>query len=162
MMRAKSDMGQPGPRSIRDHKIMKVAKDLVVQFLYTLFDGDQEVESSRGGEPMAYLHGHGNIIPGLEEAMLDREAGDHFRVTVPPEKAYGEYQEGLTQRVPVKHLQGAAKWQPGMVAVVNTERGQRQVRIAKVGRFMATVDLNHPFAGRELTFEVDVVKIREA
>lgn len=141
---------------------MTIAKDHVVQFHYTLRDADgNEIESSRGGEPMAYLHGHGNIIPGLEEALLGRAEGDQFSVTVPPEKGYGERQEGQLQRISVKHLQGAKNWRPGMIAMVQTDQGPRQVRIVKAGRFMVDVDTNHPFAGHTLTFEVDVVSIRQ-
>lgn len=142
---------------------MKIANNHVVQFHYTLKDeSGAELESSRDGSAMAYLHGHGNIIPGLEEAMAGRGEGESFSVTVPPEKAYGPVREGGTQRIPLKHLQGAKTWRPGMVAVVQTDQGQRQVRIVKVGRFNADVDTNHPLAGKALTFEVEVVSIREA
>lgn len=142
---------------------MKIANDHVVQFHYTLRDDSgAELESSRGGTAMAYLHGHRNIIPGLEEAMTGRGAGESFSVTVPPEKAYGPLREGSIQRVPLKHLQGAKTWKPGMVAVVQTDQGPRQVRIVKVGRFNADVDTNHPLAGQTLTFEIEVVSVREA
>lgn len=142
---------------------MAIAKDTVVQFHYTLKAADGAViEASHGGEPMAYLHGHGNIIPGLEETMEGKEAGVEFSVTVPPEKAYGQRDEEAIQRIPVKHLQGAKKWKKGMVAHVETEQGQRQVTVIKVGKFMVDVDANHPFSGKELTFDVKVEDIREA
>ena len=128
---------------------MAIAKDTVVQFHYTLKDADGTViESSFGNEPMAYLHGHGNIIPGLEEAMEGKEANTEFTVTVPAEKAYGQRDETAMQRVPAKHLQGAKKWKKGMVAHVETEQGQRQVTVIKVGKFMVDVDANHPFSGK--------------
>lgn len=142
---------------------MNIAKDRVVQLHYTLKDeSGREIESSRGGSPMAYLHGHSNIIPGLEEALEGKAAGDQVSVTVPPEKGYGMPRPGLTQRVPVKHLQGAKTWRPGMVAVVQTEQGPRQVQVVKVGRFMADVDFNHPMAGKALSFDVEIVSVREA
>ncbi|OUS36732.1 peptidylprolyl isomerase [Oleispira antarctica] len=142
---------------------MAIAKDTVVQFHYTLKDADGTViEASHGNGPMAYLHGHGNIIPGLEEEMLGKEAGAEFIVTVAPEKAYGQRDESAKQRVPMKHLQGAKKWKKGMVAHVETEQGQRQVTVIKVGKFMVDVDANHPFAGKELTFEVKVEDVRDA
>ena len=111
---------------------------------------------------MAYLHGHGNIIPGLEEHMIGKEAGAEFSATVAPEKAYGVRDETAIQRIPVKHLQGAKKWKKGMVAHVETDQGQRQVTVIKVGKFMVDVDANHPFAGKELTFDVKVEEVREA
>lgn len=142
---------------------MNIAKDSVVELHYRLKDASgQEIETSHGGEPMAYLHGHRNIIAGLEEALEGKAAGDKLSVTVPPEKGYGVPQPGLTQRVPVKHLQGAKTWKPGMVAVVQTEQGARQVQVVKVGRFMADIDLNHPMAGKTLNFDIEIVSVREA
>ncbi|SRR5690554_6134278 len=142
---------------------MEIQKDRVVSFHYTLKDEDgKELETSRGGEPLAYLHGHGNIVDGLEEALEGKSEGESFSVTVSPEKGYGPRREGLVQRVPVKHLQGAKTWKPGMIAAVQTDQGPRQVVVQKVGRFMADVDLNHPMAGRTLVFDVEVMKVREA
>jgi len=140
---------------------MNIAKDHVVQFHYTLKDeSGAEVESSRGGQPMAYLHGHRNIIPGLEQALEGKAAGEKLTVTVPPEQGYGQRRDGAVQRVPLKHLQGAKVWKPGMVAVVQTKQGPLQVTVVKVGRFNADVDFNHPMAGKTLTFDVEVVDVR--
>jgi len=142
---------------------MKIADKTVVQFHYTLKnEAGEELESSHGGDPMAYLHGFNNMLVGVEKALDGKEAGDKFSVTLQPEDAYGERQEGAEQRVPVKHLQGATKWRPGMTAVIHTEQGQRQVTVLKVGRFMVTVDLNPPLAGQVVTFDLDVVDVREA
>jgi FKBP-type peptidyl-prolyl cis-trans isomerase SlyD len=142
---------------------MKIANDHVVHLHYTLTDSaGRQLESSQGGAPMSYLHGHNNIIVGLEEALTGKAAGDRLTVTVPPEKGYGMRRPDMVQRVPVKHLQGAKTWRPGMVAVVQTEQGARQVQVVKVGRFMADVDFNHPMVGETLTFDVEVVSIRPA
>lgn len=142
---------------------MKIIKNSVVQFHYTLKNSEGEViESSDKGEPKAYLHGNNGMTRGLEEAMEGKQAGDKFEVTVSPEDGYGPRQENAIQRVPVKHLMGAKRWRPGMVASVQTEQGQRQVSIVKVGRFMADVDSNHPLAGKTLDFSVEVVDVREA
>lgn len=142
---------------------MKIANDHVVHLHYTLTDeGGRELESSRGGAPMAYLHGHNNIIAGLEEALTGKAAGDRVTATVPPEKGYGMRRPDMVQRVPVKHLQGAKTWRPGMVAVVQTEQGARQVQVVKVGRFMVDVDFNHPMAGQTLAFDVEIVSVRAA
>ncbi len=142
---------------------MKVAKDTVVQFHYVLKTEQGDViEDSSKGDPLALLFGHKNMIQGVEDALLDKEAGDKFTVTVTPENGYGEYIEEAIQRVPAKHLQGASNWKPGMVAVVNTEQGQRQVTVLKVGKFMVTVDTNHPLAGQTLVFDIDIKNVREA
>ena len=142
---------------------MKIEKDTVVQFHYSLKNEAGELlESTEGNDPMAYLHGHKNIIPGLEKAMLGKAQGDTFTVTVEPKEAYGERKADAKQRIPLKHLQGAKKWRKGMVAVVQTDQGQRQVVIEKVGKFNADCDLNHPLAGKTLTFDINVVSVREA
>ncbi|MBA54048.1 MAG: peptidylprolyl isomerase [Pseudomonadales bacterium] len=141
---------------------MSIGKDSVVQFHYTLTEAGTELESTKGGDPMAYLHGHQNIISGLEQAMAGKAEGDTFSVTVAPADAYGERKDDLTQRIPLKHLQGAKKWRPGMVAWVETDQGQRQVTVTKVGKFNADCDLNHPLAGKTLTFDVEIVEVRAA
>lgn len=142
---------------------MNIEKDTVVQFHYTLKDeSGEQLETTAGKDPMAYLHGHGNIIPGLEKEMLGKQEGDQFSATVEPKDAYGERKEGQTQRIPIKHLQGAKKWRKGMIAVVQTDKGQRQVVIEKVGKFNADCDLNHPLAGKTLTFDIEIVSVREA
>jgi FKBP-type peptidyl-prolyl cis-trans isomerase SlyD len=142
---------------------MTITKNSVVAFHYTLRDENgEQLESSLTGDPVAYLHGHNNMIVGVEKALEGKASGDKFSVTVAPEDAYGEIQQEAIQRVPVKHLQGAEKWAPGMIATVHTAEGQRQVTIVKVGRFMVTVDINHPLAGKTLTFDVDVQDVREA
>ena len=144
---------------------MQIVKNNVVQFHYTLKQEDGTlIESSYegDGDPMAYLHGHGNIVPGLEESFEGQAAGATFTATVTADKGYGERNEELTQRIPIKHLQGAKKWRPGMVAHVQTDQGQRQVTVLKVGKFMVDVDANHPFAGKTLVFDVKVEDVREA
>jgi FKBP-type peptidyl-prolyl cis-trans isomerase SlyD len=141
---------------------MKIEKDRVVRFHYTVAEQGQEpIESSQGREPLAILYGHGNIIPGLEKAMEGRGAGESFSVDVPAAEAYGEKREGLTQRVPKKHF-GEQRLMPGMQVVLNTNFGPRAVTIEKVGMSVVDVDLNHPMAGKDLHFDIDVVDVREA
>ncbi len=142
---------------------MPIEKSQVVLFHYSVRDEqDNVVEDSHGGEPNAYLHGHGGIIKGLEEALEGRDAGDTFSVTVTPDKAYGPRKPDAIQRVPIKHLMGAKRWKAGMVAQVQTEQGPRHVVVAKVGHKFADVDTNHPMAGRTLTFDIEVIDVRAA
>ena len=141
---------------------MKIEKDRVVRFHYTVSAaGAEPAESSKDREPLAILMGHGNIIPGLEKAMDGREAGDSFAADVPAAEAYGEKREGLTQRVPKKHF-GGQRLEPGMQVVLNTNFGPRPVTIEKVGMSVVDVDLNHPMAGKDLHFDIEVVEVREA
>ncbi|MCG8613422.1 MAG: peptidylprolyl isomerase [Pseudomonadales bacterium] len=146
-----------------------ITKNVVAMFHYTLHnEAGDEVENSRAGDPIAYLHGYGNVIPGLEKAMEGKAPGESFEVTVAPEEGYGVRQENNSQRVPIKHLmewqesKGKVKIRPGMVVAVNTEQGVRQVTVVKVGKFNVDVDTNHPLAGKTLTFKVDVVELRAA
>ena len=146
---------------------MKIADKTVVQFHYTLKDqAGKELESSLNSDPLLYLHGFNNMLVGVEKALTNKEVGDKFSVTLEPKETYGERKEDLTQRVPVKHLMGLpnknAKWKAGMTAVVETEQGQRQVTVVKPGRFMVTVDINPPLAGKVLTFDLEVLDVREA
>ncbi|MDO4709537.1 MAG: peptidylprolyl isomerase [Pseudomonadota bacterium] len=142
---------------------MKIEKDRAVRFHYSVAEKGQEpIENSHErGEPLAVLIGHGNIIPGLEKAMEGREAGEKFSVEVAAAEAYGERREGMTQRVPKKHFQGV-KLEPGMQVVLNTNFGPRAVTVVKVGMTAVDIDLNHPMAGKDLSFEIEIVEVREA
>lgn len=146
---------------------MKIEKDRVVRFHYTVSEsraseaGAEPLESSKERDPLAILFGRGNIIPGLERAMDGREAGDSFGADVAAVDAYGEQRDGLSQRVPKKHFSGQ-RLQPGMQVVLNTNFGPRAVTIQKVGMSVVDVDLNHPMAGKDLHFDVEIVEVREA
>ena len=142
---------------------MKIEKDRVVRFHYAVAEaGQAPMESSKDvGEPLAILFGHGQIIPGLEKAMEGREAGDSFKAAVTAAEAYGERREGLSQRIPKKHF-GDAKLQPGQQVVLQTNFGPRAVTVQKVGHSVVDVDLNHPMAGKDLDFDIEIVEVREA
>jgi len=141
---------------------MKIEKDRVVSFHYTVSEQGQEpLESSEGRDPLVIMIGHGNIIPGLEKAMDGREAGEKFEVDVGAADAYGVRQEGLTQRVPKKYFKDA-RLEPGMQAVLPTNFGPRAVTIQKVGMSVVDVDLNHPMAGKDLHFDIEIIDVREA
>ncbi len=143
---------------------MKIEKNKVVSFHYALSSVDGEkLESSHKSDPTVYLHGHGGLMYSLETAMEGHVAGDEFSVTIPPERAYGVRKEGAEQRVPIKHLLNAPKkLRKGMAIKINTKEGVKDARIIKVGKFNVDVDINHPLAGLELTFDINVVDVREA
>ncbi len=145
---------------------MKIESKTVVQFHYRLRDekADIEMESSYGGDPIAYLHGFGNIIKGLETAMVGHEKGDIFSVTLEAKNAYGERNEEKQQRVPMKHLhvKKNAKLTPGDVVNIQTNNGVTQATVIKAGKFNVDVDTNHPLAGKTLAFDVEIVDVRAA
>jgi FKBP-type peptidyl-prolyl cis-trans isomerase SlyD len=141
---------------------MKIEDNRVVRFHYTVSaEGEGQIESSREQDPVSVLIGHGNLIAGLEDAMKDREAGDRFEVTLEPAKAYGPRVEAMVQRVPRKHFKGA-RLAPGLQVTLPTDQGPRAMTVKKVGISVVDVDLNHPMAGKTLTFEVEIVDVREA
>ena len=141
---------------------MSISKNNVVAFDYVLRDESGE-ELERSESPMVYLHGANNIIRGLEEALSGHSEGDDVSVTLPPERAYGLRRDDALQRVPIKHLlTKSKKYHPGQVVSVNTQDGRKDAVVAKVGRFNLDVDMNHPLAGKTLTFEVSITAVRDA
>lgn len=139
-----------------------IGKDKVVTFHYELRNAAGELIEKSGGEPMAYLHGAGNIIPGLEKALEGHAAGDTVEVTIPPEDAYGQRVPDSIQRVSAKYLKHAGKLRPGMQVRVSTDQGPRMVTVVKVGLKTVDVDGNHPLAGETLSFKVDIAEVRDA
>ena len=142
---------------------MQVGKNRVVTLHYTLRDEQGAVlESSSGRAPMSYLHGKGNIIPGLEQALAGKAAGDQVDVTVPPEQGYGRRDDRLVQVVPRTRFAGDANLAPGAQLRASGEGGARIVTVVKVERDFVTVDGNHPLAGRTLHFSVRIEEVRKA
>ena len=142
---------------------MKAQKDSVVAIHYTLKDDEGEViDSSTGQEPLEYLHGHNNIVAGLEEVLEGAEVGAAVEVKVPPEKGYGNFDPEWVQKVPKSSFQGVDDLQIGMVFVADTEAGPRQLFITAIEGDEVEVNGNHPLAGQTLNFAVTVEAIRVA
>lgn len=142
---------------------MQIAANSVVHFHYTLTNAaGEQLDSSAGQEPLAYLHGAGNIIPGLESALLGKQVGDKLNVTVAPEEAYGPIKEELVQDVDRANFEGIDQIEPGMQFMAQTPWGQQPVTVVKVEGDVITLDGNHPLAGETLTFDVEVMEVRAA
>ena len=142
---------------------MSISQDQVVSIHYTLRDDAGEViDRSADGEPLSYLHGHGNLIPGLERELTGRKSGDRLQVKVAPAEAYGEYDRELVQRVPRRALKGIADLRVGMRLQTQTPDGPRAVTVTQLNGDMVTLDGNHPLAGKSLNFEVEVAGVRAA
>lgn len=140
-----------------------VANDTVVSFLYTLTNEQGEVLDQSNDTPLAYLHGHNNIITGLEAALLGKKAGDELTVTVAPQDAYGEYLAEAVQEVPRANFQGVDNITAGMQFQTQTEDGQVMlVTVKDVSDDVVIVDGNHPLAGVTLTFAVKITDVRAA
>lgn len=142
---------------------MEISQDKVVSLHYELsVQDDAQTESSRDGDAVSILHGHGGLIPGLEQALTGRKAGDQFQVTIAPDQGYGEYVAQPPKRVPIKHLVRPGKLKAGQSVVVDGKEGRFGGTVVKVGRFNVDLDLNHPLAGKTLEFDIEIVDVRDA
>ncbi|WP_420820267.1 FKBP-type peptidyl-prolyl cis-trans isomerase [Seongchinamella sediminis] len=143
---------------------MLIGDKVVVTIHYKLTDNSGEViDSSEGAEPLAYLHGAGNIIPGLENALVGKAAGASLQVAVTPEEGYGEVHPQLIETVPRAAFQGIEQIEPGMAFEAQGSDGQaRRIVVKEVNGDEIIIDGNHPLAGVDLNFDVEVVSVREA
>jgi FKBP-type peptidyl-prolyl cis-trans isomerase SlyD len=144
---------------------MQIAERSFVTIHYTLTDSKGEIldssEGPEGGEPLSYVHGQGMIVPGLEEALTGKAAGDHVKVTVSPEGGYGKREDALIQKVPRDEFP-EGEIEVGMRFRSHGPGGARILTVAAVDDDNVTLDGNHPLAGATLNFDVKVVSVREA
>lgn len=142
---------------------MIIAPGSVVFFDYTLTDDDKVViDSSTGGEPLGYVHGAGQIVPGLEKALEGRSAGETLTVTVPPEEAYGLPDPENVAVVPADQIEGVDELEVGTQLHTETEDGETTVVVTKIEGDQITIDGNHPLAGLTLHFDVTIREVRAA
>ena len=142
---------------------MEIAAERVVSFHYTLTDdAGAVIYRSPDDRPLSYLHGAGNIVPGLENALAGHAVGDELTVDVEPELGYGVRHEGLVQSVPKQAFQGVDNVQLGMQFRAQTEGGSLLVTVVEVGDDEVRVDGNHPLAGKTLHFDVRIASVRAA
>lgn len=139
-----------------------IANDHVVKFHYTLTNSEGEVLDKSEGEPLGYLHGAGNIIPGLENALTGKTVGEKLIVNVPAAQGYGEYNPDLVQEVPRQMFQGVENIEAGMQFQAQTDDGVQIVTVKSVEGDNVIIDANFPLAGQDLTFDVEIVEVRAA
>jgi FKBP-type peptidyl-prolyl cis-trans isomerase SlyD len=141
---------------------MEIAPHSVVTIAYTLRNDRGDVlDTSAEGEPLAYLHGTGSMVPGLEKALAGRRAGEKLDVTLEAAEGYGERDDRLVRNVPIRRLAGS-KVAVGATVRVDDPSGPRRGVVTAVRGDYATVDGNHPLAGQTLRFEIEIVSVREA
>ena len=142
---------------------MQIAKNSVAAFHYTLTDDQSQViDSSAGREQLTYLHGSGQIVPGLEKQMEGRKSGDKFSADVTPEEGYGVHHAQLMQEVPIAAFQGVQDIQPGMQFQGRGPQGEINVTVSRVEGDKVFIDGNHPLAGKTLHFAIEVTGVRVA
>ena len=143
---------------------MHVTHNNVITLHYQLKDDNDVIldKSYDSAEPMVYLHGHRQMIRGFETAIAGAAVGEKRSFTVMPAEGYGLRNINNTQRIPIKYLKHEGKLSIGQTINVNTDNGVKPGTIIKVGKFNADVDMNHPLAGKNLHFEIEIVAIRAA
>ncbi len=142
---------------------MQIGSNKVVTIDYTLTDNEGTViDTSKGEEPMSYIQGIGNLIPGLESALEGKSAGDTLQVSVAPEEGYGLRDEALMQVMPMEAFEGVGEVEVGMQFRARTAEWTQILTVVEVDGDNVTVDGNHPLAGLTLNFDVAVRDVRDA
>lgn len=140
---------------------MNIEKNKVVSFDYTLtLEDGQVLDSSDGRDPLSYIQGLGHIISGLENAMEGKKSGDAFKISIPPEDAYGIYNKELLQAVPISSFDSSLQIVPGME--FSNDDNNAIFRVIEVQKDHVVLDGNHPLAGELLTFDIKITNVREA
>ncbi|MGR8930097.1 MAG: FKBP-type peptidyl-prolyl cis-trans isomerase [Gammaproteobacteria bacterium] len=141
---------------------MQITDKTAVSIHYTLTNtnGDQ-LDSSRGEEPLMYLHGAGNIIAGLESALAGKSPGDTFNVSIPPAEAYGEFVPDMKQVISKSMFEGMDV-EVGMQFHADVNYGSGVITVVEIDGDDVTIDGNHPLAGETLVFDVEVIDVRPA
>ncbi len=140
---------------------MQIAKNTAVTIHYTLKnDAGEVLDSSEGDEPLAYIQGQGDIVEGLEKALAGKKKGDKLSVKVSPEEGYGERESDRVQTVPRAMFEDGVDVKPGMRFQTHTPDGPAIVTVTMVMGSEVTIDANHPLAGENLNFDVEVVDVR--
>jgi FKBP-type peptidyl-prolyl cis-trans isomerase SlyD len=142
---------------------MNIADKMYVAIEYTLtLESGQEIDKSPADQPLGFITGAGQIIPGLEKALMGRVAGDKATLVVEPADAYGPVKDDLFQDIPQSQFPGDVEVKPGMAFEAQGPRGPFMITVSKVNdNDTVTVDLNHPMAGKQLHFDVNVIEVRE-
>jgi FKBP-type peptidyl-prolyl cis-trans isomerase SlyD len=142
---------------------MQITNNTAVSIHYKLTnDSGEEIDSTDGGEPLLYLHGHNNIISGLEKALHSRDVGDKFNVRVEAGDAYGEFSEDMIQVVSREMFDGIDQIEVGMQFHAAVNSGEGVITVIKIDGDDITIDGNHPMAGQALNFDIEVVNVRLA
>lgn len=142
---------------------MEITNDLVVEIDYRLTDDEgTQLDASQPGEPLQYLHGHKNIIPGLERALEGKAEGESLEVRIPPAEGYGERMPQLQQVVDKSQFEGIEGLEVGLRLQASTPEGPIPIEVVNIDGDEVTVDANHPLAGKHLNFAVTVKSVRDS
>ncbi len=142
---------------------MAIAKGAVVAMHYDLKDKDGNlIESTKGSKPLEFLAGYNNILPKLENKIMESNVGDKFTLTLAPEDAYGEYDKGQVRNIPRNSFPDTLELQIGMQLMADMGDHQLPFTVKEINEDEVLIDFNHPMAGTELTFDVEITGMRAA
>jgi len=142
---------------------MNIEKDTVVRMHYKLTNKDgMLLDSSEGREPLTYIQGKNMLIPGLENQLEGKKVGDKFIAEVVADEAYGQRQDEFIHVVPKANFNGDGELKPGLQIQIDTNQGMQMAIITKVEGDDITIDMNHPLAGMDLVFDIEIIDIRKA
>jgi len=143
---------------------MKITTDKVALLEFDLTsDAGEVLDTSKGRQPLAYIHGKGGILPGLEKALDGRSVGESFKVRIAAEEAYGKYVDGMEQRVPRDQFPAEMELLVGMQLQAKGPDGKvHPVMITELGDAEVVLDANHPLAGVPLNFSIEIKEVRDA
>ena len=151
------------PLNVLRIQAVKISKNAVASIEYTLTDdGGTVIDTSDGGTPLAYIHGIGNLIPGLEKELEGKAAGDELKVHLAPTDGYGERDDGMVQSVSRDQMPEGVDIEVGMQLQAESDQGMHVVTVISVQDDEIQLDANHPLAGVPLNFDVKVVEVRDA
>lgn len=141
---------------------MNISDGKTVAITYTLtLDSGETIDSNVGEEPLVYTHGEEQLIFGLEQALAGKQAGESFKVSIQPEDAYGAVSEDAFIEVPLDHLPDDGRIVGARMTAVGPEEQELHGVITALGETTATMDFNHPLAGRVLHFDVTIMQVKE-
>jgi FKBP-type peptidyl-prolyl cis-trans isomerase SlyD len=142
---------------------MNIAKNKMVTVDYTVkIETGKVMDSSKGGKPLSYIHGLGNMIPGFEAALEGKETSRELTFSVDASEGYGEHRSNLLFSVPREKFVGVQNLDVGMQFMVETPQGTAPMTISCIDDDTVELDANHPLAGHTLTFDVEIVDVRDA
>jgi FKBP-type peptidyl-prolyl cis-trans isomerase SlyD len=142
---------------------MQVQLNSVVSIHYTLSDAQGTVlDSSIDHSPLAYIQGKGHVVPGLEKAMVGKSVGEKFKASIAAVDGYGVRDEDLIDKVPKEAFEGVPQVEPGMEFYADGPNGPVMITVKAVEGDFVIIDGNHPLAGKELNFDIELMDVREA
>lgn len=142
---------------------MKCEANCVVEFHLSIFDSENKlVDSTLDDEPVQLLLGRQSLVPGVDEALIGKEAGAELKLALTADEAYGEYSADDIQTLPITMFEEVEDLDVGLELFADTDQGPKVVTVREINDGLVTIDGNHPLAGQDLNFEVKLLSVRPA